>query len=131
MPTLPKRVLRRVERSRHRARRLPKGPPPFTIDQILAWADHHFAQSGRWPTAKSRRIPGSLGENWRRVDSALRLGLRGLPGGSSLAQLLAENRGVRNKSELPNLRPRQILAWADAWHERTGEWPRPHSGVIP
>jgi hypothetical protein len=29
-------------------------------------------------------------EKWRNIDNALRYGLRGLPGGSSLAKLLAE-----------------------------------------
>ena len=36
-------------------------------------------------------------------NAALDLGLRGLPGGSSLAQLLAEKRGVRNMMALPDL----------------------------
>jgi hypothetical protein len=41
-------------------------------------------------------IKDDLAETWRRVDNGLRYGLRGLPGGSSLARLLDEKRGVRN-----------------------------------
>jgi hypothetical protein len=66
------------------------------------------ARTGDWPHRESGQIPGSLGEKWRRVDNALVYGLRGLPGGSSLAQLLAERRGVRNIRRLPRLTEEQI-----------------------
>jgi hypothetical protein len=62
---------------------------------------------------------------------ALRLGRRGLPGGSPLARLLAQYRGKRNKSALPPLTVAQILGWADAHHARAGEWPGVLSGPIP
>src|SRR5262245_35930304 len=48
-------------------------------------------------------------------DAALRLGLRGLPGGSSLARLLAARRGVRNHLDLPPLTVTKVLAWADRY----------------
>jgi hypothetical protein len=60
----------------------------------------------------------------------LRTGFRGLPGGSSLARLLAEHRAVRNKSCLPELTEEVIVAWAAAPHERTGQWPSEASGPI-
>lgn len=100
------------------------------ISHILAWADAHCKQTGYWPNLNSGRIRGRLDESWRRVDSALRIGLRGLPGGASLAQLLAEQRGVRNRSCLPRLAIKQILAWADAHCGRTGDWPTSESGTI-
>ncbi|OWK40200.1 hypothetical protein FRUB_05119 [Fimbriiglobus ruber] len=65
------------------------------------------------------------------MDAALVMGVRGLPGGSSLAKLLAEHRGVRNKQALPQLATEQIREWIEAYHERTGEWPKPGSGLIP
>ncbi len=71
----------------------------------------------------SGKIQGSGGETWRSVDHALRDGKRGLPGVSSLARLLASQRGRRNQRQRPALTVEQILAWADAHHERTGEWP--------
>ena len=60
----------------------------------------------------------------------MRYGLRGLPGGSSLPQLLAERRRVRNPKQLPALQQKQILAWADAHYQRTGAWPTRKSGAV-
>jgi hypothetical protein len=59
-----------------------------------------------------------------------RAGLRGPRGGSSLARLLARHRGVRNRANLPRLTVRQILAWADAHHGRTAQWPGVRAGLI-
>jgi hypothetical protein len=98
--------------------------PPLTVTQILAWCDAHYARTGSWPrtsTADRTELPPEL--NLRKVDNALRLGLRTLPGGSSLAQLLAEHRGVRNRQDLPPLTRDAVLAWVDGHHERTGSWP--------
>src|SRR5215469_1475829 len=97
--------------------------PRLSRQQILAWTDAHQKRTGAWPTARSGPVAGVPGETWRALDSALRVGLRGLPGGSSLARLLAFERGVRNLQALPRLTPGQILAWADAHHRRTGQWP--------
>src|SRR6266481_5324182 len=101
------------------------------ISHLLAWADVHYKRTGAWPNLNSGRIGGSADDTWRRIDSALRYGLRGLPGGSSLARLLAEQRGVRNQGRLPPLTHKQILGWADAHHERTGVWPNAECGAIP
>ena len=54
-------------------------------------------RTGKWPTKTSGPIPEAPGESWNAVTAALREGLRGLPGGSSLALLLAEKRGVRQR----------------------------------
>jgi hypothetical protein len=67
----------------------------LTVAQILAWADAHRAWAGDWPRTGSGPVPQGPGETWRRIDNALRYGLRGLPGGSSLARLLEQERGVR------------------------------------
>jgi hypothetical protein len=104
--------------------------PPFTEEQILAWADAHHQRTGSWPTGKSGPILEAPGETWTAVWMALDKGRRGLPGGSSLALLLAQKRGVRNVRSLPNLTVEQILAWADAFHDRTGRWPNLESGPI-
>jgi hypothetical protein len=101
------------------------------ISKILEWADAYNQRTGQWPNLYSGRIPGKRDDTWRRVDSSLRLGLRGLPGGSSLARLLAEQRGVRNSTCLPKLSLKQILAWADDHMKRTGSWPKETSGKIP
>jgi hypothetical protein len=75
-------------------------------------------------------IPGT-DEACENVDAALRQGFRGLPGGNLLARLIGERRGVRNQATTPPLTKEQILGWADAYHARTGHWPRLHSGPIP
>jgi hypothetical protein len=105
-------------------------PPRVTEAQILAWADVHHAQTGRWPTQYSGPIFGMPGETWNRVNLALRLGYRGLPGGTSLADLLQRARGVRNVQNLSDYTEEQILAWAAAYHARTGRWPRAIDGPI-
>jgi hypothetical protein len=102
----------------------------YTIDQILAWADSHFQRHGTWPTRTSGPIPEAPDETWGKVNGALIKGHRGLPGGVSLAQFLEDSRGVRNTGALPNLTENQVVAWADAHRERTGQWPGSKSGPI-
>lgn len=104
--------------------------PPLTVDQIVAWADAHHARTGKWPTAGSGRVEDVNGETWSAVAAALETGCRGLPGGDSLAKLLAEHRGVRNHMALPPFTVEQILAWADAHLARTGGWPGGKDGTI-
>jgi hypothetical protein len=114
----------------HRGVRNRKDLPHYTVEQILAWADAHRARTGAWPSAASGAIADAPGETWGAVQNALRGGRRGIPGGSSLAQLLAEKRGARNFWSLPDLSCAQILKWADAFHQRTGTWPIAESGSI-
>lgn len=105
--------------------------PPLTVDVILRWADAHYGRNGQWPMVNSGPIHKSPGDSWVAVDAALRVGSRGLPGGSSLARLLADQRGVRNRNGLPLLTVAEILRWADRFHERMGRWPVMLSGSIP
>ena len=114
-----------------RGRRLAHRAPDLTISQILAWADAFHAQNGQWPLAWSGPIPESSGETWYSVDSALYKGKRGLDGGSSIARLLQEKRGLRNRRRPPELTITQILAWGDAFEARNGRWPNGNSGPIP
>jgi hypothetical protein len=103
---------------------------PLTHEQILAWADAYHARTGRWPSAGSGAIADAPGETWQAVNLDLARGFRGLPGGSSLARLLAAERGKRNQRNLPPLIVKQILEWADKHHERTGRWPNFSSGAV-
>src|SRR5947209_8765819 len=102
----------------------------LTARRILAWADAHFAATGRWPTAASGAVAAVPGETWNALNLALRDGLRGLPGGDSLARLLARGRGKRNPAGLAPLAVKKVLAWADAHHARTGEWPKCNGGPV-
>jgi hypothetical protein len=104
--------------------------PPLTIPLILGWADAHHAATGRWPNARSGPVMGPGGDTWRAIDHALHQGRRGLPGGQSVARLLAEHRGVRNLCVIPPLTIEQILTWADAHHAAHGRWPNLESGPV-
>jgi hypothetical protein len=104
--------------------------PELTVEQILAWADAHHERTNKWPTQGSGPIADSPGDTWKSVQMALVQGLRGLPRGSTLARLLAENRGVRHHLMRPELTLVQVLSWADAHYERTGTWPNERSGPV-
>jgi hypothetical protein len=104
--------------------------PDLEIDQILGWADAHYARTGEWPTADDGFITEAPREKWTNINAALRLGLRGLEPGSSLARLLKHHRGVRNRKDLPPFTEAEILAWADAHHARMGAWPTSDAGAI-
>jgi superfamily II DNA or RNA helicase len=108
---------------KHRGIRNHLNAPPFTIKQILRWADRHKRKTGEWPTAESGPIVGVKHEKWANVQAALSLGTRGLPGADSLARLLERERGVRNRLNTPKLTSSQVLAWADAHFDEYGEWP--------
>jgi hypothetical protein len=104
--------------------------PPFTEDQILAWADAHHRRTGRWPIPDSGPISDAPDETWHAVNSALTHGTRGLTGGSSLTQLLVARRQATRHFYTPRLTIPQVLAWADAFHARTGRWPTTTSGPV-
>jgi hypothetical protein len=104
--------------------------PPLTETIILHWADLHYERTGAWPTAELRRILDSAGDKWSHINTALEQGHRGLPGSSSLARLLAQHRGVRNRKGQPPLTEEQILTWADLHLQSTGRWPTARSGPI-
>ena len=116
--------------SEHRGAKTRKRPRALTVEQILAWADAHYAATGRWPTASTGAVAGVPGETWDKIQQALYNGHRGLPGDSSLARLLAQCRGHRNRGALSKLNHDQILAWADALYAAQGRWPRVDSGPV-
>jgi hypothetical protein len=108
--------------------RLPKRGyrPRLTIDKILTWADAHHRETGLWPTVRSGLVNDSpYDETWNAIQSALSKGLRGLPGDSSLARLLAEHRNVR-----PPLSVERILNWADEHYAAQRRWPTQTSGPV-
>jgi hypothetical protein len=62
--------------------------PPLAQEQIVAWIAHHYDQTGEWPDQESGSVLNAPGETWSAIDRALKKGRRGLPGGSSLFQLI-------------------------------------------
>ena len=102
----------------------------LTVGQILDWADAHFKRTRKWPTLQSGRVADARQDTWGAINQSLKCGYRGLPGGSSLVQLLAEARGKRNRNALPPFTVEEILDWADEHRERIGKWPNQKSGPI-
>src|SRR5262249_14456910 len=94
------------------------------------WADAHLAATGAWPTLASGPVRDVPRENWANLDTLLRVGQRGLPGGSSIARLREEYRQVRKLNRREPLAVEQVLAWADAHHTATGDWPDGKSGPV-
>jgi hypothetical protein len=112
--------------------RKPRKPQrPLKIEQILAWADAHHEAHCRWPTLLSGPIDGVPGETWSAVDTALIIGGRGLPGGTTLTRLLIKHRSAKAHVRPPRLTLEQVQAWADAHHAATGRWPTALSGAVP
>ena len=114
----------------HRGARNVAQLPPLSIERILRWADDHKAATGEWPTVKSGRITGT-DEVWQNIQNALFHGHRGVKKGTTLTQLLAKHRGVRNPKRLPKLSTALILRWAKDYYRQHGEWPKRSTSPIP
>lgn len=104
--------------------------PRLTKQLIIRWAKAHYRRTGTWPTRSSGPILGHPCETWHRVNTSIVQGDRGMPGSSSLAQMLDEVFGVRNRKALPPLSIRQIVKWADEYVASHGRWPTHLSGQI-
>jgi hypothetical protein len=102
----------------------------LTVEAILRWADAQHERTGRWPSVRTGDVVDAPGETWATLNQALVRGSRGLPGGSSLAKLLAEHRDEQNHRRASRLTVKQILRWADLHHQQTGEWPNQYSGPV-
>src|SRR5258708_39142371 len=103
--------------------------PPLTVAKILAWADDYQRRIGRWPNHLSGRIRPT-DETWLAINAALGRGNRGLPGGSSLANILDLHRGVSNPQNPPPFDEEQIVRWARSHFGRTGAWPMMYDAAI-
>src|SRR5262245_39316331 len=114
---------------RHRGVRSPRNVPALTEAQIFRWAREHHKWTGKWPQIHTGKVKDAPGETWTALDLALARGTRGLPGMSSLAQLL-HSRGVkRNLQSREKLTVDQVLALADTFYKTRGHWPYLDSGA--
>lgn len=102
---------------------------PLTIARIVGWAAAHRERTGAWPHSKSGPVAGAPGLTWMGINSALIRGGRGLPGGTSLSQVLRVHRGAPQPTR--RLTVEAILDWADGHRERMGRWPSSYSGETP
>ena len=105
---------------------------PFTIAEILKWADAHLARTGKWPISRSGPIYDQPGRTWEAVNSALTKGGCGLPGGDSLARVLSRRRGVNyTRRSWPELTRQKILDWSDYHYQCTGQWIATQAAPLP
>src|SRR6516225_1055615 len=101
--------------------------PPLTRALILKWINRR--KTGGLPAADSGPVVGQPGEDWRAINACLRLGLRGLPGGSSIARLLGEAGLKPYRRDVP-LTIEEIVNWLEGDHQETGKWPTRKSGTV-
>lgn len=121
-------LARLLQRERGRRHRL--NLPRLTEEGILAWAQAHHDRTGAWPNQGAGPVDGIPGETWGNIEQSLRRGQRGLPGGDSLARLLARRLGVQRRparARRPELTAETVLAWAELYHREMGEWPTANS----
>ena len=105
--------------------------PKLTVRQILAWTVAHYDRMRTWPTNLSGPILEAPGETWHGVDKALRTGGRGLPGDSSLFEVMVKAHRIRLHRRIPAPTTDQILDWAKSYFERHKKVPTQKSGRIP
>ncbi len=99
---------------------------PVVVQKI---AEYH-AQHNVWPTATTKNpVPGTQ-DTWCAIDLALRRGNRGLPGGTSLSTLIADEFAVVSHIKQPTLTFDMILNWCDSHKATTGDWPTAKSGTV-
>ena len=104
--------------------------PPLSLKRILAWADAHLThkEAAEEILGTDRRLAGrAMGFDRQRCCA----GIAGLPGGASLAHLLARtHRGARHRLKQPRLTVEQIWQWAVLYFQRVGRRPAYASGPI-
>lgn len=111
----------------------------FTTNEVLAWADAFFASHRDWPTYLSGSVNGAPGVTWCLINRALRLGIRGFKGKSSLLQFLNLHRGIfEGGTQRPyrvsgerRLTMQLVWKWARVHRRKTSAWPSLTSGLIP
>lgn len=103
--------------------------PNLTIDQVLAYIDTFYERYGKWPMVTSEPVDG-MTFGWKSLDSYLRAGLRGLPSGLSVANVLEKYRGVQNIYNQRPLTVKWIVKEMRRHNELTGHYPTQASGKI-
>jgi hypothetical protein len=73
-----------------------RNQPHLTVEQILRWADEHFLRLGKWPGDHSGPVMTAPGQTWSAISQDLKLGFRGLPGGTTLYRLLVKHRRIKS-----------------------------------
>lgn len=108
--------------------------PALSATLILDWIKQYIDVHGKKPNRTSGIIePVSeeyKGITWTIINTALEVGTRGLPGGSSLAKLIDNKMGIANPMNLPLLNEELIINWVTQFINTHKEKPLRSSGVI-
>jgi hypothetical protein len=98
---------------KHRGPRAKRGTSLLKVEQILSWAEAHQRRTGDWPNITSGPLAEDRSLTWKRINSALWQGCRGLHGGDSLAKLLRRHRrGQRRKTSARGRRAHRVAGGA-------------------
>jgi hypothetical protein len=116
--------------TKHRGPEAGSGKADLTVEQILGWANAHFAATQRWPNKKSGPVANAQKYTWEFIDTILDRGGHGLLGGTSLRRLLEQHRAPLVTPSGRAATIEQVLGWADAHFEATGCWPTAASGPV-
>ena len=98
----------------------------LTEDLIWGWMKLYFITNGKYPSVKTNESP-ETGEEWRNIDSSLRIGNRGLRGGSSIAMLKSQRTGVKSVRRTSMLKESIVFRWMKRYCKEKGHWPRQSS----
>jgi hypothetical protein len=104
---------------------------PLTEELILEAIEVFRAENeGRFPTQRTAGFPTAVAPSWALVNEALSKGHRGLPGGSSLADLI-RRAFPEDRREKADLDERVIRGWLERWKAEHGEFPTRDAGEVP
>jgi hypothetical protein len=96
---------------------------PITEDMIAELVSAYQTEHGKFPTVRAT-------SEWCALDGVLRQGGRGLPGGSSLAKLMADRFGYVYWGNKMPLSDEFILDMVDQFKNEHGKFPGQYSGLV-
>jgi hypothetical protein len=102
---------------------------PLTEELIRKWILDEFTSTGKWPNTRSGKVQVvGVDEAWQSLHNYLVRGGRGLPGGQSLTDVVAE---VRRQAGLEVVLTEGLIKqWIRAEYEKTKRWPLASDGDV-
>jgi hypothetical protein len=108
----------------------PKNAPQLSENSICDLIQTFIDLYERKPQSTDENVPGIEGLSWANIDRRLREGSYGLPGGSSLAQLIRERFSIRDQVIVPTIPLEMIHSWVESYLAEYREKPTAKSGKI-
>lgn len=94
---------------------------PLTEELILQLMQEYQEKTGIWPSYKN--YDTTVGGTWCAINSLLDRGGRGLPGGTSLAELRRKITGEQYSRKFEQLSEECIWKWMQEYKEMNGKYP--------